>query len=80
MRGLCFIEEKQSKKIVVTDDHSDVYEDIPKELTPEGCSYDREAGLWRVDDTGEVMMIGNYAQRPETKKCDVETGEDQKGE
>ena len=61
-------------------DKAYVYEDIPKELTPEGCSYDREAGLWRVDDTGEVMMIGNYAKRPETKKCDVETGEDQKGE
>ncbi len=61
-------------------DKAYVYEDIPKELTPEGCSYDREVGLWRVDDTGEVMMIGSYAQRPETKKCDVETGEDQKGE
>ena len=57
-----------------------IYEYIPKKLTPEGCSYDRVCGLWRVDKTGEVMMIGNYAQKPASKKCDIETGEDQKGE
>lgn len=57
-----------------------IVEDIQKDLKPQGCSYDRVSGLWRVDSTGEVMMVGNYAQRPETKKCDVETGEDQKGE
>lgn len=61
-------------------DKAYVYEDIPSNLMPEGCYYDRACGLWRVDNTGEVMMIGNCAQRPETKKCDVETGEDQKGE
>lgn len=61
-------------------DKAYVYEDIPRELTPQGCSYDRRAGLWRFDSTGEVMMISDYAQRPETKKCDIETGEDQKGE
>lgn len=57
-----------------------VYNDVPKRLTPEGCSYDRNSGLWRMDRTGEVMMISNYAQKPQSKKCDVETGEDQKGE
>ena len=56
------------------------YDNVPRELTPEGCSYDRECGLWRVDNTGEVMMLSNFAQKPETKKCDIETGEDQKGE
>ena len=61
-------------------DKAYVYENIPEELTPEGCFYDRYSGLWRISSTGEVMMIGDYAQRPETKKCDVETGEDQKGE
>lgn len=61
-------------------DKAYVYENIPKQLIPEGCSYDRIGGFWRLDNTGEIMMIGNYAQRPETKKCDVETGEDQKGE
>lgn len=57
-----------------------IYENVPKRLTPEGCSYDRKCGLWRVDSTGEVMMLSDFAQRPETKKCDIETGEDQKGE
>ena len=57
-----------------------VYDDIPRKLLPEGCSYDRKDGLWRIDATGEVMMVSDSAQRPETKKCDVETGEDQKGE
>ena len=33
-----------------------------------------------MDSTGEVMMVSHFAQRPETKKCDIETGEDQKGE
>lgn len=56
------------------------YENIPKKLTPEGCFYDRNSGLWRVTDTKEVMMVGNYALKPQTKKADIETGEDQKGE
>lgn len=56
------------------------YDNVSHELKPEGCSYDRICGLWRMDSTGEVMMMSNFAQKPETKKCDVETGEDQKGE
>lgn len=56
------------------------YNNQPRKLAPEGCSYDRKCGLWRVDSTGEVMMVSHFAQRPETKKCDIETGEDQKGE
>lgn len=73
------MEEGKMKEHILLD-KTYVYEDIPKDLKPQGCSYDRVSGLWRVDSTGEVMMVGNYAQRPETKKCDVETGEDQKGE
>lgn len=57
-----------------------VYENISRDLKPNGCTYDRNSGLWRVDDTGEVMMVSNYAQKPQSKKCDIETGEDQKGE
>lgn len=56
------------------------YENIPQKLTPDDCSYDRKGGLWRVDSTGEAMMTSDFAQKPQTKKCDVETGEDQKGE
>ena len=61
-------------------DKAYTYENTPRNLTPEGCSYDRVCGLWRVDNTGDIMMISDFAQRPETKKCDIETGEDQKGE
>ena len=61
-------------------DKAFVYTDVSKKLTPEDCTYDRNCGLWRMNSTGEVMMIGDYAQKPQSKKCDVETGEDQKGE
>ena len=57
-----------------------VYDDVTQKLTPEGCSYDRDSGFWRLNSTSEAMMISNHAQKPQSKKCDVETGEDQKGE
>ncbi len=57
-----------------------VYENVPQKLTPDGCTYDRTCGLWRNNNSGEVMMISDYAHRPVSKKCDIETGEDQKGE
>ncbi len=57
-----------------------IYENIPQKLTPEGCYYDRTCGVWRIEQTDEIMMIGNYAKKPASKKCDIETGEDQKGE
>lgn len=56
------------------------YDNIPRDLTPKGCTYDRKCGLWRINSTGEVRMLKEDAPRPEAKKCDVETGEDQKGE
>lgn len=57
-----------------------VYKNVNRQLIPEECYYDRKCGLWRVNQTGEVMMIGAYARKPASKKCDIETGEDQKGE
>lgn len=57
-----------------------VYDNPRHESVPEGCTYDRKCGLWRVNETNEVMMTSDIAEKPETKKCDVETGEDQKGE
>ena len=71
-------EEKIKKHILL--DKAHVYDMVEKDLVPPKCSYDRECGLWRVDTTGEVMMIGAYARKPQSKKWDVETGEDQKGE
>ena len=57
-----------------------VYDDEPMNIKPEGCSYDRSRGLWIIDSTGEIMMTGKCSQKMQSKKCDVETGEDQKGE
>ena len=59
-----------------------IYENTKKDedLKPKNCIYDHKNGFWRVKDSHEVMMISDFAERPETKKCDIETGEDQKGE
>lgn len=61
-------------------DKAYVYENINRDLKPKDCTYDRVCGLWRLNSTGEVMMISSSVQRAETKKSDIETGEDQKGE
>jgi len=52
------------------------YREIPE--LPDGSAYDETSGLWRLSN-GEVL-VGDAAFGPGTKKCDQETGEDQKGE
>jgi hypothetical protein len=47
---------------------------------PEGCTFQHRRGYWTKNDTGEVMMLSSDPRRPQTKKEDRETGEDQKGE
>jgi hypothetical protein len=44
---------------------------------PEDATYDFEAGVWR-NETGLVAYDPRHAQS--TKKNDIETGEDQKGQ
>ena len=46
---------------------------------PDGSIYDRKKGYWIKDGEKLVTQDSNYGQRV-TKKCDQETGEDQKGE
>lgn len=48
---------------------------IPK--LPNGAYYDLKAGRWRVDDK---FLVEEGVAPLSTKKCDQETGEDQKGE
>lgn len=48
--------------------------------TPTGFEYDKASGLWRDVTSGEPYVTCNGVKRPATKKHDVETGEDQKGE
>lgn len=47
---------------------------------PAGCDYSFRVGAWRVRTTGELFVNTPNATGPKTKKQDIETGEDQKGE
>lgn len=47
---------------------------------PENYTFAEQSGYWRNNFTGEIMMLSSDPQRPQSKKCDRETGEDQKGE
>jgi hypothetical protein len=56
------------------------YQRLDIDLRPAGCTYDRTAGAWRDDATGRLAAETPGRQGPRTKKMDIETGEDQKGE
>ncbi len=56
------------------------YNTSDENVTPSGCTYQSQEGFWVDDTTGEAMMKSNNSQKPTSKKCDIETGEDQKGE
>lgn len=47
---------------------------------PENCTFNEQSGYWVDNNTGEIMMLSEDPKRPQTKKFDRETGEDQKGE
>jgi len=55
--------------------------DIPNvSFEPRGCHYDDVIGAWIVDETGEIFITTSEGPKPQTKKNDIETGEDQKKE
>lgn len=56
------------------------YPDPKVDPTPKNCTYDTKKGYWIKNDTSEAMMLSNDPHRPQSKKADRETGEDQKGE
>lgn len=45
-----------------------------------GYSYSDEKGYWTSKASLEAYVYNKDEEKPRTKKCDVETGEDQKGE
>lgn len=49
-------------------------------LSPADCWYDNTVGAWRLISTGELWVEMSNRIGPCTKKNDIETGEDQKGE
>ena len=48
---------------------------VKLETRPSGWSYSRQLGVWRSDDANAEPQM-----KPVSKKQDVETGEDMKGE
>jgi len=46
---------------------------------PQGAHYDAEKGYW-IKDSSSLVSPGSKYGALATKKCDQETGEDQKGE
>jgi len=59
--------------------HARTYTRGGSELAPSGCEYDIRAGAWLVRESGGFLVHSVQYPRPQTKKADVETGEDQKG-
>lgn len=49
-------------------------------LTPNGCTYNAKEGFWIDKSSNTAMMKSDNPQKPVTKKFDIETGEDHKGE
>lgn len=50
-------------------------------LSPEGCEYDFQIGAWVLKNSGELLVeSADPPKPPQSKKADIETGEDQKGE
>ena len=47
---------------------------------PTNCRYNTAAGYWINDMTKMPMVLDPEGIKPRTKKCDIETGEDRKGE
>jgi hypothetical protein len=52
------------------------YREVPELL--EDASYDELSGFWRT--TAGEILVRDKRKPPLTKKGDIETGEDQKGE
>lgn len=48
--------------------------------SPQGCHYDMARGAWIVDGTDVPLVDTESYRASRTKKGDIETGEDQKGD
>ncbi len=56
------------------------YNTSNQSTVPSGCTYKSKEGFWVENTSNCAMMRSNKLQKPISKKCDIETGEDQKGE
>ena len=67
-----------AKHVLLTNATRRPYQTIP--AIPDGTQYDSERGYWLK--AGKPVVLSDEFQKggQVTKKCDMETGEDQKGE
>ena len=56
------------------------YNDPTTPPVPQNAVYDDRDGFWKKQDSGDALISNDGFQSQATKKCDRETGEDQKGE
>ena len=56
------------------------YPEPRQDSEPDNCTFIHKSGYWWNNSTGEIMMLSNNPCKPQTKKEDIETCEDQKGE
>jgi hypothetical protein len=57
-----------------------IYSDNRKKANMEGYKYNSQKGYWISNLSGLAMVEDNERPKPSTKKADIETGEDAKGE
>ena len=50
------------------------------DLSPPGCQYNLILGAWTLKESHQLLVETPERPRLRTKKFDIETGEDQKGE
>lgn len=51
-----------------------------RNIKPSNATYDSEKGFWVINESNDLYMKSDFALNIDSKKCDIETGEDQKGE
>ena len=56
------------------------YDDPAVPPTPSNADFDDRDGYWKERQTGNPLISNDGFQNQASKKCDRETGEDQKGE
>ncbi|MBI2844607.1 MAG: hypothetical protein HYX78_14530 [Armatimonadetes bacterium] len=61
-------------------EQAQTYRRYTGDLSPEGCRYDVAIGAWIVEEEDTLLVRTTARKPPQTKKQDVETGEDRKSE
>lgn len=56
------------------------YDDKTYVTINENTHYNQELGFWILDKDHSPLVLSDSSYKPQSKKCDVETGEDKKGE